>query len=109
MLPDTLLVTLRRYWAASRPPLPYLFPAEDATKPIAADRVRTAVGTAVKASGLSKRATPHSLRHAFATHLLEMGTDIRQIQALLGHASIRVHATLRACQSRAAGEDQEPA
>ncbi len=89
VLPDTLLVTLRGYWAASRPPLPFLFPAEDATKSIAADRVRTAIATAVKAAGLSKRATPHSLRHAFATHLLEMGTDIRQIQALLGHASIR--------------------
>lgn len=89
VLPEKLLVTLRGYWAASRPPLPFLFPAENATKPIAADRVRTAIATAVKAAGLSKRATPHSLRHAFATHLLEMGTDIRQIQALLGHASIR--------------------
>jgi site-specific recombinase XerD len=89
VLPKTLLVALRGYWAASRPPRPFLFPAEDATKPIAADRVRTAVRSAVTASGLSKRATPHSLRHAFATHLLEMGTDIRDIQALLGHASIR--------------------
>lgn len=96
VLPEKLLVSLRGYWAASRPPLPFLFPAEDATKPIAADRVRTAVGTAVKASGLSKRATPHSLRHAFATHLLEMGTDIRHIQALLGHASIR--STMRYAQ-----------
>jgi len=89
VLPERLLVTLRGYWASSRPPLPFLFPAENATKPIAVDRVRTAIATAVKAAGLSKRATPHSLRHAFATHLLEMGTDIRQIQALLGHASIR--------------------
>lgn len=89
VLPETLLLSLRGYWAASRPPRPFLFPAEDASKPIATDRVRKAVSAAVKSSGLSKRATPHSLRHAFATHLLEMGTDIRHIQALLGHASIR--------------------
>ncbi|MDQ6943766.1 MAG: tyrosine-type recombinase/integrase [Candidatus Eremiobacteraeota bacterium] len=89
VLPEKLLLSLRGYWAASRPPLPFLFPSEDASKPIAADRVRKAVSAAVKVSGLSKRATPHSLRHAFATHLLEMGTDIRHIQALLGHASIR--------------------
>jgi integrase/recombinase XerD len=53
VLPKSLLVALRSYWAASRPPLPFLFPAEDATKPIAAERVRTAVATAVKASGLA--------------------------------------------------------
>ena len=89
MLPKRLLVALRCYWAASRPPLPFLFPAEDATKPISAERVRKAIRMAVKASGLSKRATPHSLRHAFATHLLEMDTNLADIQALLGHASIR--------------------
>jgi site-specific recombinase XerD len=91
-----LLIALRSYWAASRPPLPFLFPADDATKPISADRVRIAVATAVKASGLSKRATPHSLRHSFATHLMETGTDVRVIQTLLGHASIR--STMRYAQ-----------
>ncbi len=96
VLPERLLLALRSYWAAARPPLPFLFPAEDATKPISADRVRTAVKTAVKASGLSKRATPHSLRHSFATHLMETGTDIRVIQTLLGHASIR--STMRYAQ-----------
>lgn len=89
VLSEKLLIALRAYWVASRPPKPFLFPSEDPTKPIAADRVRTAIRAAMKAAGLSKRATPHSLRHAFATHLLEMGTDIRQIQAVLGHASIR--------------------
>jgi len=89
MLSERLLVALRGYWAASRPPRPFLFPSDDPTKPVSADRVRTAVSAAVKASGLSKRVTPHVLRHSFATHLLETGTDVRVIQALLGHGSIR--------------------
>lgn len=88
MLGERLLVALRSYWAASRPPLPFLFPSEDAAKPIAADRVRKAIHASVKASGLTKRIVPHVMRHSFATHLLDSGTDIRIIQALLGHASI---------------------
>jgi site-specific recombinase XerD len=89
LLPERLLMALRSYWAAARPPLPFLFPSEDATEPISADRVRTAIAAAVRASGLGKKVTPHVLRHSFATHLLETGTDIGVIQALLGHASIR--------------------
>jgi integrase/recombinase XerD len=89
MLSERLLVALRSYWAASRPPKPFLFPAEDATKPIRADRVRLAMKAAVKACGLTKRISTHVMRHSFATHLVDMGTDIRIIQALLGHASIR--------------------
>lgn len=96
MLSPRLLIALRSYWATSRPPLPFLFPAEDPTKPISADRVRKALGAAVKAAGLTKRVTPHVMRHSFATHLVDTGTDIRVIQALLGHASIRT--TMRYAQ-----------
>jgi len=96
MLPKRLLVALRSYWAVSRPPLPFLFPSEDATQPVSTDRVRTAIAAAVRACGLSKKVSPHVLRHSFATHLLETGTDVGVIQALLGHASIR--STMRYAQ-----------
>ena len=89
MLGETLLRVLRGYWAANRPPKPYLFPGPDPRRPIEPRSVRTAIKAAVVGSGLTKRITPHSLRHAFATHLLETGADLAVIQSLLGHRSIR--------------------
>ena len=89
MLSPRLHRALRAYWAANRPPKPLLFPGPDPRMPIDARSVRTAVATAVLTSGLGKRVTPHTLRHSFATHLHELGNDIRDIQVLLGHASIR--------------------
>ncbi len=89
MLGQRLLVALREYWAANRPPKPYLFPGPDPREPIEPRSVRAAIKAAVTTSGLTKRITPHVLRHSFATHLLESGTDVRVIQRLLGHRSIR--------------------
>lgn len=89
MLSQRLLVFLRGYWKQTRPPKPWLFPGKDPRRPISDTSVREALKKAAKAVGLRKRVTPHVLRHSFATHLLETNTDIRTIQVLLGHGSIR--------------------
>jgi len=89
MLSPVLLDALRNYYAQLRPPQPYLFQGKEAGKPVPVAGVQTALRMALGRSGVSKRITPHSLRHAFATHSLESGTDLRVIQVLLGHANIR--------------------
>jgi site-specific recombinase XerD len=89
MLSERLLVLLREYWRQSRPQGIYLFPGKDPDRPITAASVYRVFNTAVRDAGFSKDLTFHCLRHSFATHLLEEGTGLRVIQALLGHASIR--------------------
>jgi site-specific recombinase XerD len=89
MLPVRLYLALRAYFAAERPPVPLLFPGRKPGQPLTRDAVATALKRAMQRAGIKKRITPHSLRHAFASHLLESGTDIRVIQLLLGHRSIR--------------------
>jgi site-specific recombinase XerD len=105
MLSPQLLGILRVYWRLARPRL-YLFPGRDEDRPID-PTVLHACRSAAKAAGLSKRVTLHTLRHSFATHLLENGTDIRIIQVLLGHNNLSSTArytqvathTIRATQS----------
>lgn len=89
VLSRRLLAVLRAYWKQVRPPKPYLFPGQEPDRPLSAKSVRKVLRKAAEACGITKRVTPHTLRHAFATHLLESGTDIRTIQVLLGHRSIR--------------------
>jgi integrase/recombinase XerD len=91
MLSAKLLEVLREYWKGRRPPL-WLFPGRDPNVPLNRKTVNHACRYAGRRAGLSKRISPHTLRHSFATHLLEAGTDIRTIQALLGHRSLRTTA-----------------
>ena len=88
MLSPALLEILRSYWRVARP-REWLFPGGDRpSEPITRDAVGQACQRALRLSGLSKPVTPHSLRHAFAVHLLEAGADVRTIQLLLGHRSL---------------------
>ena len=92
MLSPRLLATLREYWRLRPPRGPYLFPSPRPGKPLSRMAVFHVVRRAGRRAGLRRRVNPHMLRHCFATHLLEAGTDIRVIQVLLGHRSLRTTA-----------------
>jgi integrase/recombinase XerD len=91
MLSPKLLEVLSAYWWAARPKV-WLFPGDVPGQPITRHSVELACQAALRRSGLAKPVTPHSLRHAFAVHLLEAGADLRTIQLLLGHSSLNTTA-----------------
>ena len=91
MLSPTLLETLRAYWKEYRP-TDWLFPGKDGKRHIGEGVAQTACSRATATAGITKRTSPHTLRHCFASHLLENGTDLRMIQELLGHRSL--HSTM---------------
>ena len=86
LLSPQMLAMLRQYWGEHRPKGPYLFTGR-LGRPVHIDVIRRALRATVREIGFTKRVTLHSFRHGFATHLLEDGTDIRVIQAMLGHCS----------------------
>lgn len=114
MLSPQLLLFLRQYWSLARKQDPdaktgaLLFPGETAAGCISEEAVRKALKAAAQTAGVSKRTTPHVLRHSFATHLLEAGEDIRTIQVLLGHRSIRTTARYTQVSARHIGRTKSP-
>lgn len=117
-LPQRTLELLRQYWKTHRHPA-LLFPAEgrnhselsQATEPMSKSSVQQAFRAALKASGNNKRASVHTLRHSWATHLLEAGVNLRLIQEWLGHSSpattsVYTHLTVKAEQLGAARINQ---
>ena len=87
MLSASLLELLRAWWRAARPQ-GWLFPGRDPVQPMTTRQLNRACHAAAEAAGIEKNVSPHTLRHSFATHLLEQNTDIRVIQVLLGHAKL---------------------
>ena len=88
MLSPCLLSGLRQYVDQYKPNL-WLFPGDPPEKPLSRQAVHLICKRAARATGIRKRVSAHAFRHAFATHLMEAGTNIRVIQLLLGHRSLR--------------------
>lgn len=108
MLSQRLLEVLREYWRLAQPAGPFLFPGAKPNSPMSKAAVRLALKFAVARAGIRKQITLHLLRHSFATHLLETGTDIRVIQMLLGHSSIRTTARYAQVSQRHVGSVKSP-
>jgi len=108
MLSPRLLDVLRSYYRAARPDGNYLFPSWSRSRHLTVTSVSFACRDAWRRCGLTKRVTAHTLRHSFATHLLENGTDTRIIQALLGHSRIETTAHYTQVAAHLVARTQSP-
>ena len=110
MLSQTLLDLLRAYWTATpgKQPGGWLFPGQNPINPLTTRQLNRACHAAVVAAGIDKRVSLHTLRHSFATHLLEQKVDIRVIQVLLGHKKLETTALYSQVATKTIGEVTSP-
>ena len=107
MLSPSLLDLLRTWWKAARPQ-GWLFPGRDPAQPMTTRQLNRACHAAAQMAELSKRVSLHTLRHSFATHLLEQNIDIRVIQVLLGHAKLDTTALYTRVATKTISEVMSP-
>jgi site-specific recombinase XerD len=113
MLSPLLLELLRTWWREGHRlgamlPQGWLFPGRNPVNPLSTRQLNRAVHAAALAAGITKRVSPHTLRHSFATHLLEQDNDIRVIQVLLGHAKLDTTALYTRVATRIIGQVTSP-